>query len=110
MQTSQEIVKTITALLDDMKANDIKLLNVKEQTSVTDYMLVCTGRSSRHVKAIADDIIEKMKEKGIKPLSQTGLESGDWALVDFGDVVLHVFQPETRAFYNIEGLWQESSS
>lgn len=94
--------------LDDIQAIDITIIDVKNQTSVTDYMVICSGRSSRHVKAIAELVIEQMKSTGFPPLSQTGIETGDWALIDLGDVVLHVMQPDSRLFYNLEGLWQDN--
>lgn len=93
--------------LDDSQAIDVTVIDVKNQTTVTDYMIVATGRSSRHVKAIAETAMEKMKGSGQSILGAHGLESGDWALIDFGDYVLHVMQPDSRSFYNLEGLWQE---
>lgn len=97
----------LLASLEDIQAIDTVVMDVKDQTAITDFMIVCSGRSSRHVKAIANQIIEDMKKAGFPPLSQSGVDSGDWALVDFGDFVVHIMQPESRAFYNIEGLWQE---
>lgn len=93
--------------LDDIQAIDIKVLDVRQQTTVTDYMIIASGRASRHVKAIADKVMEDMKHAGLPPLSSTGLESGDWALIDFGDFIVHVMQAESRRFYNLEGLWEE---
>lgn len=101
-------MNVLMAALDDMQASQIEHLDVREKTSVTDYMVVCTGRSSRHVKAIAETVLEKMKEAGFPAYSNQGLEQGDWALMDFGDIVLHVMQQETRDFYNLEGLWQST--
>ena len=92
-------------LLEEIKAEEVSVIHVAEQTSVTDDMVICTGRSSRHVRSIAEFAVEKMKASGIQPLSQNGLESGEWALVDFGDFVLHVMQPQIRQLYNLEELW-----
>ncbi|KTC78246.1 ribosome silencing factor [Legionella brunensis] len=100
------LLKQLLKALDDNQAIDVVTIDVKQQTSVTDYMIICSGRSSRHVKAIAELVIEKMKGEGLPPLSQNGLETGEWVLVDFGDFVLHVMQSDTRSFYNLEGLWQ----
>ncbi|WED44198.1 ribosome silencing factor [Legionella cardiaca] len=100
------LLKQLVKALDDNQAIDIVTINVTQQTSVTDYMIICSGRSSRHVKAIAELVIEKMKAEGLSPLSQNGLETGEWVLVDFGDFVLHVMQADIRSFYNLEGLWQ----
>ncbi|WP_028387833.1 ribosome silencing factor [Legionella fairfieldensis] len=102
-------LKELLKSLDDNQAIDVQVIDVKDQTSVTDYMIIGSGRSSRQVKAIAEHVIEHMKTLGLAALSQTGLESGEWALIDFGDFVLHVMQPDSRAFYNLEGLWQHDS-
>lgn len=106
MQTTNPQLDLLLKSLDDSQALDIITIDVRDHTTITDYMIICSGRSSRHIKAIADQIVEAMKHVGLPPLSSTGLESGDWALVDFGDFVVHVMQPESRAFYNLEGLWQ----
>lgn len=93
--------------LEDIQAIDIKTIDVREQTTITDFMVIVSGRASRHVKAIAQKVMEDMKHAGITALSSTGIESGDWALVDFGDIILHVMQPDSRQFYNLEELWEE---
>lgn len=98
---------TLLKILDDVQAIDVTVIDVRAHTSITDYMIVCSGRSSRQVKAIAQQIMEQMKTLGLAAMNHNGLEGGEWALVDFGDFIVHVFQPEIRAFYNIEGLWQE---
>lgn len=110
MSDQETMLKTLLKSLDDLQAIDVTVIDVRGQTTVTDYMVVCSGRASRHVKAIADSATEQMKHAGVPPLSQNGLESGDWALVDFGDFVLHIMQPDSRAFYNIEGLWQHNNN
>ncbi|MFA5959117.1 MAG: ribosome silencing factor [Tatlockia sp.] len=101
-------LKELQHALEENQAIDVVVIDVRAQTSVTDYMIVCSGRSSRQVKAIAQLVMEHMKKIGLPSLGQHGLDSGDWALIDFGDFVLHVMQPEARAFYNIEGLWQSA--
>lgn len=101
------MLKKLVASLDDIQAIDIKVIDVRQQTTVTDYMIVTSGRASRHVKAIAQKVMEDMKLAGLPSLSSTGLEGGDWALIDFGDFILHVMQAESRQFYNLEGLWEE---
>lgn len=95
--------------LEDIQANDIVVMDVSKQTSVTDYMVVCGGRASRHVKAIADSVMVKMKEIGLPPLNHSGLDGGDWALVDFGDCVVHIMQPDSRSFYRLEELWESKA-
>ena len=105
MPDSKQMLPKILQSLEDLQAIDIKVLDVHEQTSVTDYMIIASGRASRHVKAIAQKVMEDMKKAGLPPLHYTGLELGDWALIDLGDFVLHIMQPESRHFYNLEGLW-----
>ncbi|WP_133127082.1 ribosome silencing factor [Legionella nagasakiensis] len=109
MPDKHPLLETLIASLEDIQANEITVLDVRDQTSVTDYMVICNGRSSRHVKSIAEHVMEQMKAAGLPALSHHGLEYGEWALIDFGDFVVHVMQPENRAFYNLEGLWQQTS-
>lgn len=99
------LVTLVETAVDDIKGLDRKLIDVRELTTITDYMLVCTGTSNRHVKSIADNIIAKAKEAGFRPLGVEGLEAGEWVLVDLGDVVAHVMQVQARAFYQLEKLW-----
>lgn len=108
MAEQQSSLEQLLQALDEIHAIDVLVIDVRDQTSITDYMIICNGRSSRHVKAIAELVLEKMKASGLPALSQTGLENGEWALIDFGDFVLHVMQPDCRAFYNLEGLWQHN--
>ena len=103
---SEELVKLAIFALEDVKAQDITSIDVRDKTSVTDYMVIATGSSSRHVKSLADNVLEKVKEQGVRPLGSEGLDSGDWALLDLGDVVVHVMQAATRQFYDLERLWQ----
>jgi len=91
--------------LNDLKATDIVALDVKGFASITDYMLIASGRSNRHVRSIADSVIEKAKEVGQPVLGVEGREYGEWVLVDLGDVVVHVMQPRARDFYKLENLW-----
>ncbi|MBA2656470.1 MAG: ribosome silencing factor [Tatlockia sp.] len=110
MSEQQTYLKQLQKSLEDIQAIDVVVINVRGHTSVTDYMIICSGRSSRHVKAIAETVAKEMKAIGLNALSLTGLEGGDWVLLDFGDFVLHILQPESRGFYNLEGLWQELSA
>ena len=98
----------ILASLEDIQALDIKVIDVRDQTAITDYMIIATGRANRHVKAIAEKVMLDLKTIGQPCISSSGLEAGDWALIDFGDYIVHVMLPDSRLFYNLEGLWEES--
>jgi len=95
----------VLALLDDMKARDVQVFHVAEMTAVTDYMVVASGTSNRHVRSIAAHVVDELRKAGLKPYGSEGEEHAEWILLDYGDVVLHVMQPETREFYQLEKLW-----
>lgn len=105
----EELKTIVEQALEDMKANDINILDVRGLTGVTDLMIFASGTSSRHVKSIADNVAVDVKKHGVNPLGVEGEASGDWTLVDLGDIVVHVMMPEARAFYDLEGLWQRPS-
>ena len=107
MQDTNPQLNTLINILNDIHASDVVVIDVSQHTSITDYMIICTGRSSRHVKAVTSHTMEHMKAAGMPAINHTGLESGDWALIDFGDFIVHVMQAETRAMYNLESLWQD---
>jgi ribosome-associated protein len=100
-----ELLDLVLAALEDGKAREIKVLDVRGKTSVTDYMVVASGTSDRHVRAVADHVTEKAKARGAPPLGTEGGAAADWVLVDLGDVVVHVMKPQTREFYQLEKLW-----
>lgn len=104
MQTDQ-LINLVHSALEDMKARDVVTLNVTGKSSVTDFMVVASGTSKRHVMSVAQDVIEKVKEQGVQPVGVEGQAVGDWVLVDLGDVVVHVMMPDARSFYDIERLW-----
>ena len=105
---SELLQKKIAALLDDAKAIDIKVMDVRNISSIADYMIIATGTSSRHVSSIADKIERGMREEGIRAWGTEGQETGEWVLVDFGDVVLHLFSPDRRSYYRLEDLWSKA--
>jgi len=95
----------ILTAIDDMKGEDVLELDVTGKTSVTDRMIIVSGTSSRHVKSIASNVAVEAKKAGNKPLGMEGGDQGEWVLVDLGDIVVHVMQPQVRQFYDLEKLW-----
>lgn len=91
--------------LGDMKAIDVVVIDVRGQSSITDFMVVASGTSDRHVKSVAGNVVKEAKQSGIVPLGIEGEQQGDWVLVDLRDVVVHVMRPQVRAFYQLEKLW-----
>ena len=102
----EQLKTTILNALEERKGRDIVTLDVREMSGVTDFMVVCSGTSNRHVKSLANNVWVEVKKRGIVPLGIEGENTGDWVLVDFGDVVVHVMLPEARLFYDLERLWQ----
>ncbi|WP_271198122.1 ribosome silencing factor [Pseudomonas turukhanskensis] len=103
---SEDLVKLAVFALEDVKAQDITTIDVRGKTSITDFMVIASGTSNRHVKSLVDNVLEKVKEKGVRPLGSEGLDTGEWALLDLGDIVVHVMLPTARQFYDLERLWQ----
>jgi ribosome-associated protein len=101
------ILNTILAELDDAKAEDIVTIDLDGKAVIADGMVIASGRSNRHVGAIADHLIEKLKATGKRDLRVEGMPHCDWVLVDAGEVIVHIFRPEVRSFYNLEKLWSE---
>ena len=96
-------------IASDRKAEDIVMLDISKVSIIADYFVICSGTSDRHVKAIAREIEEKLREEvGIRPANMEGITEGTWVLMDYGDVLVHVFEPKTREFYRLEQLWSEA--
>lgn len=101
----EALKEVVLQALDDMKAKDVVVLDVRGKTSITDIMIVASGTSDRHVKSIAQTVAFKAKQAGETPLGSEGVDDGEWALVDLNGVVVHVMQPKVRDFYHLERLW-----
>jgi ribosome-associated protein len=104
-EPSGEALRTVLSSLDDAKAEDTVTIDIQSKSALGDYMVVASGRSHRHVGAIADRLVADLKDAGIGPVRVEGLPHCDWVLIDAGDVIVHVFRPEVREFYNIEKMW-----
>jgi|TARA_B100001964_G_scaffold193005_1_gene215969 ribosome-associated protein len=99
--------KTIEQILNDNKAIDVNSVNLKDKSSVADYMIVASGTSSRHLQALSEMILKKLKKEGISNCHLEGKDSNEWKLVDGIDIIVHIFSPEKRKFYNLEKMWAE---
>jgi ribosome-associated protein len=108
MQAEQMRQEMVQALVD-AKGHDIKILDVRKVTDFTDYMIIASGTSSRHVQTLADKICVRMKDLGHMPIGREGEAVGDWVLIDFGDVVAHLMRPQVRDLYNLEKLWGDGA-
>jgi ribosome-associated protein len=100
-----DLVKIVATSLDDDKAEDIVSIDLRGKSSIADYMVIATGRSSRQLAAMAQHLDEKLTKLGVKDVAVEGMTQGDWVLLDGGDVVVHLFRPEVREFYNLEKMW-----
>ena len=107
---SLEMRDIICKELDERQAVDITILDVEHLTVVTDYFIICTAKSTRQVKALAEFVEEKLKEEGISPIHSDGLTEGKWAVLDYGGVIVHIFNDETRMFYCLEKLWSDGKN
>jgi ribosome-associated protein len=102
---AEETLRLVLKRLDDMKAEDTVTINLSGKTSIADYMVVTSGRSHRHVGAVADHVLKDLSEGGVSGARVEGMPHCDWVLIDAGDVIVHVFRPEVRAFYSLEKMW-----
>ncbi|HXE28078.1 MAG TPA: ribosome silencing factor [Stellaceae bacterium] len=107
---AQKLLILAEKLLDDGKAEDIATIDLQGKSDIADFMLIATGRSQRQVMALAQRLTEGLKEAGCKHVAVEGMRHGEWVLIDAGDVVVHLFRPETRAYYNLEKMWGEALS
>lgn len=106
---SEQLCKLVIDALDDLKARDVVCLDVRGLTTITDYMIVASGTSSRHVQALVENVAEKAAGAGRRPIGVEGEEAGEWVLLDLQDALVHVMLPKVREFYNLEKLWSLGS-
>lgn len=106
----QDVLETVTVSLDDSKAEQVVTIDIQEKSALADYMIIASGRSNRHVGAIADHLLRAIKDSGAGTAKVEGLESSNWVLIDAGDVIVHLFRPEVREFYALEKMWQVPAS
>ena len=102
-----QLKKEIENILNDNKALEIKTINLKGKTSIADFMIIASGNSSRHIQALSETLIDQLKKKGINNCRLEGRGSDDWKLIDAIDIIIHIFHPEKRKFYNLEKMWSE---
>jgi ribosome-associated protein len=103
--TSRELARRIAAAAADKKARDVVALDIRNKTTIADFFVICEGDTDRQVRAIVDNIERECIQRGVRPLSVTGLRDASWACIDFDSVIVHVFLPGERTFYDLEGLW-----
>ena len=109
MQTKKinQLKKEIENILNDNKAQEITTINLKNKTSIADFMIIASGNSSRHIQALAEILIDELKKRGISDCRLEGKNSNDWKLIDAIDIIIHIFHPEKRKFYDLEKMWSE---
>ena len=102
-----QLKKEIENILSDNKATEIKSINLKDKTSIADFMIIATGNSSRHIQALSEILLYNLKKKGIDNCRLEGKDSNEWKLIDARDIIIHIFHPEKRKFYDLERMWSE---
>ena len=103
------LVRAIYSILDEKQAERIKVLKVEKQTSLCNYFIICEGRATTHVKALADEVDEVLARAGVHPIHKEGLNEGNWAALDYASVIVHIFDRPSRDFYNLEKLWRDAT-
>ncbi|KPQ28230.1 MAG: ribosome silencing factor [Marinobacter excellens HL-55] len=105
---AEQLKDLVVTALENIKAQDVSVIDVRDRTSVTDYMVLASGTSSRHVKSLADSVVSDAKDQGVKANNVEGAGGSDWILVDLGDVVVHLMMPAAREFYDLERFWRDA--
>jgi len=108
--TAEQVLEAVLASVDDDKAEEVVQIDLRGRSNMADYMVICSGRSSRQVGSIADKLVDRLKEQFKLIAKIEGKETGDWVLIDTGDVIVHVFRPEVRDFYQLEKMWVPSAA
>ena len=106
----RELLASILQILDDHQADDVVVIDLQGKSTIGDYMVVATGRSARQVTALAEHLVQALKEKGVTGVKPEGMRQGDWVLIDAGDVIVHLFRPDVREFYSLEKMWEADFS
>ncbi len=104
------VLETVMTCLDDSKAEEVTTIDIRDKSALADYMVIASGRSNRHVSAVADHLLRELKSSGFKSIKVEGMQSSDWVLIDIGDIIVHIFRPEVREFYSLEKMWQMPAS
>ena len=107
LKTVNQLRKEIEQILNDNKAIEVKSINLKDKTSIADFMIIASGNSSRHIQALSEILLEKLKKGGIENCHLEGKHSNEWKLIDAVDIIIHIFHPEKRKFYDLERMWSE---
>lgn len=107
--TQQEVLSAAVKTLDTKKAEDIKVIGIKDLTIIADYFIIANGTSSTHARSLADEVEFRLKEQGLEPRQIQGNNGSNWIILDYSDIVIHIFNKEMREFYNLERLWQDGS-
>ncbi len=107
MDKISDLKKVVINTLDINKAEDIVTINLKDKSSMADYMIIASGTSSRHIQSLSEQVLEKLKDNGVRDSKIEGKESNEWKLVDGIDLIIHIFHPEKRKFYELEKIWSE---
>ena len=109
ISTRLGLAEAIVAILDEKQARRIKLLEVENQTSLTNYFVICEGRSSTHINALGDELTDRLEKLGVPPLHTEGYDTGNWVALDYASVIVHVFTPNEREFYNLDSMWSDAT-